>query len=388
MTIQFQRRPAAPAAQGAPAAAPSAPQPSAVVVIPALEPGPELVELVAALAAHGVESVVVDDGSGPDHAVTFDVCAVLGAHVLHLPVNRGKGAALRAAFALVQSELPGRGVVTADADGQHTLADVLAVIDALDAPRPDDAGERIVLGVRSFAFGEVPLRSWLGNAVSARVFEAVAGVRLGDTQTGLRGLPASLLAWAGTVPGDRYEYEYTLLVAAARSGITLQQLPISTVYLEDNAASHFRPLRDSLRVLAPVLGFAGSGLAAFALDTGLFLGASALGAPVWLALTLARLVSGGMNFAVNRHLVFRSGRRTPLRRALAGYAALAAVILAGGVLLVDALVALGASLLLAKVTADLTLFVLSYLVQRLLVFRGPVTAARPRSARGSARRAA
>ena len=41
--------------------------------------------------------------------------------------------------------------------------------------------------------GAVPLRSWFGNAVSAGLFRAVAGARLGDTQTGLRGIPASLL---------------------------------------------------------------------------------------------------------------------------------------------------------------------------------------------------
>ena len=372
MTIQFQKRPTG-TSRPAPAPAPFRPDapttPSAVVVIPALEPGPELVELVAALAAHGVESVVVDDGSGPDHAVTFDVCEVLGARVLHLPVNRGKGAALRAAFTLVQSELPGRGVVTADADGQHTLADVLRVIEALDAPRTAAGPGEIVLGVRSFARGEVPLRSWFGNAVSARLFEAVAGVRLGDTQTGLRGIPATLLDWAGTVPGDRYEYEYTMLVAAARQGIALRQLPIATVYVDENATSHFRPLRDSLSVLAPVLAFAGSGLAAFAIDTGLLLGAVALGAPVWLGMTLARVVSGGANFTINRHLVFRSGRRTPLRRALAGYVALAAVVLAGGVAIVGALTALGMPLVAAKITSDLLLFVLSYVVQKLIVFR-------------------
>lgn len=372
MTIQFQKRPTG-TSRTAPAPAPFRPDapttPSAVVVIPALEPGPELVELVAALAAHGVESVVVDDGSGPDHAVTFDVCEVLGARVLHLPVNRGKGAALRAAFTLVQSELPGRGVVTADADGQHTLADVLRVIEALDAPRTATGPGEIVLGVRSFARGEVPLRSWFGNAVSARLFEAVSGVRLGDTQTGLRGIPATLLDWAGTVPGDRYEYEYTMLVAAARQGITLRQLPIATVYVDENATSHFRPLRDSLRVLAPVLAFAGSGLAAFAIDTGLLLGAVALGAPVWLGMTLARTVSGGANFTINRHLVFRSGRRTPLRRALTGYVALAAVVLAGGVAIVGALTALGMPLVAAKITSDLLLFVLSYVVQKLIVFR-------------------
>lgn len=105
------------------------------------------------------------------------------------------------------------------------------------------------------------------------------------------------------------------------------------------------------------------------MDTALFLGLAALGAPAWLALVLARVLSAAGNFTANRHLVFREGRRVPLGRSLLRYAVLAAGVLAGGVLVVDALLALGESLLVAKLTADLLLFVLSYLVQRLVVFR-------------------
>lgn len=367
------RRAAAPARGVAPAApVPSAPAPSAlaVVVIPALEPGTELVELVDALVDQGSDVLVIDDGSGPAYAVTFDRCEVLGATVVHLRENRGKGFALREALRVVEAAFPGRGVVTADADGQHTLGDIRRVQERLAADEDDGDRAGIVLGVRSFARGEVPLRSWFGNLVSAELFQSFAGVRLGDTQTGLRGIPARHLEWAGTLPGDRYEYEYTMLVQAARAGIELVQVPIETIYVDENATSHFRPLRDSLRVLAPVLGFAGTGLASFALDTALFLGFSALGAEIWLALGLARVLSGGMNFTLNRHLVFRGGRRTPLGAALVRYVVLAGVVLAGGVLLVDTLAAIGLPLVVAKVGVDLLLFAVSYLVQRLVVFRG------------------
>lgn len=366
--------PAAPVVPGAsaipvPGGATASRAGGAVVLIPALDPGPELVDLVRELRTAGVGTVIVDDGSPERSAVTFDRCELLGAVVLHLPVNQGKGAALRRGFSLVASRFPGAGVVTADADGQHRLADVLQVREVLDARTAAGADPAIVLGVRTADRGAVPLRSRLGNAVSAAAFRAVSGVRLEDTQTGLRGVPSSLLAWSTTLPGNRYEYEYVQLVAAARAGIALHQVPISTVYIEDNASSHFRPLRDSARVLGPVLAFAATGLGSFAVDTALFLGLAALGAPAWLALVLARVLSAAGNFTANRHLVFREGRRVPLGRSLLRYAVLAAGVLAGGVLVVDALLALGESLLVAKLTADLLLFVLSYLVQRLVVFR-------------------
>ncbi|WP_347042800.1 bifunctional glycosyltransferase family 2/GtrA family protein [Brachybacterium nesterenkovii] len=377
-------------AAGAAGQAPPAP---AVVVIPALEPAASLVAVVRELRADGIDVVVIDDGSGPSWQVTFDRCELLGAEVLHLPVNRGKGNALREAFAHVERMHPGAGVVTADADGQHTPTDIRRVRDELDrrtltghlqadasAPAPaSSAGASartgaaapvvpLVLGVRAFA-GDVPLRSRVGNVMSSLAFRAASGVALGDTQTGLRGIPAGALAWARTLPGDRYEYEYTMLVRAARDGIDLTTIPIETVYEDGNAVSHFRPVRDSLRVLAPVAGFAASSLAAFALDTALFCALSLAGAPIWAALAGARLVSSAGNFSLNRWVVFRGGARTPLLRSLLGYAALAAGVLLGGILLVDALVTVGVGLLTAKVIADLVLFCLSYVVQRLLVFR-------------------
>jgi putative flippase GtrA len=341
-----------------------------VVAIPALQPSEDLPELVYALIGNHVDVIVVDDGSGPGYDDIFDLCSALGATVHRLEENHGKGYALRQAFLVADNVFPGHGVVTADADGQHRLDDILTIRQNLDTSAVGNpADQQIVLGVREFPKQEVPLRSRFGNMVSAAVFRLVTGVKLGDTQTGLRGIPATHLEWVASLPGDRYELEYTMLVRAAREGVGLRQVPIGTVYEDDNAASHFRPFRDSLRVLGPVAAFGGSSALSFVVDTGLFLGFSALGAAIGPALVGARLISGTMNFAVNRWAVFRGGKQDDLRHAATRYAALALAILAGGVLIVNALVALGASLLLAKITADVILFVLSYVVQRLVVFR-------------------
>ena len=50
----------------------------------------------------------------------------------------------------------------------------------------------VVLGVRAFV-GAVPLRCRVGNGVTRGVFRMLTGVRLGDTQTGLRGFPRGML---------------------------------------------------------------------------------------------------------------------------------------------------------------------------------------------------
>ncbi|WP_228065942.1 hypothetical protein [Rothia nasimurium] len=92
----------------------------------------------------------------------------------------------------------------------------------------------------------MPLRSRVGNALTAALFGLSTGQKLADTQTGLRGLTPQILPWAFDLPGDRYEYEFNMLLRAPRFGVQLTQVPITKVYEPGNPTSHFNPVRDSL----------------------------------------------------------------------------------------------------------------------------------------------
>lgn len=221
-----------------------------IVLIPAYRPDRALTDLVAALPLRAgvLDAVVVDDGSGPDFAGIFAAAGDHGADVVSYPDNRGKGAALKAGLAHIQVVFPGRGVVCADADGQHLVADILSV-----AARVREGV--LVLGVRRFD-GPVPLRSRLGNTLTREAFHLVTGVRVSDTQTGLRACDASLLPRLGQVEGRRYEYELNVLLRLATEGVTIDEVPIRTVYVADNRSSHFDPLRDSARIYGQLLRFA------------------------------------------------------------------------------------------------------------------------------------
>lgn len=129
-------------------------------------------------------------------------------------------------------------------------------------------------------------------------------------------------------------------------------------------------LKSLLRGRAPVLGFAASSAGCFVVDTGLFMLFVGLGLPTLGALAAGRALSSAMTFSVNRWVIFTGGRRTPLLRSLLQYAALVAVVLIGGMVVIDVLEAMDVPVLIAKVVADLVLFVLSYAVQRFVVFRG------------------
>ena len=332
-----------------------------IVLVPSFEPDRRLVQLVRDLGwIDDVEVVVVDDGSGPSYASLFRQVERAGARVLTHPENRGKGAALRTGFAHIRTHHPGQAVVCADSDGQHTLLDILRVAAALDASDPD-----LVLGVRRFT-GRVPLRSRFGNRVSAALFALATGVRITDTQTGLRGYPHRMLGWLEEVQGDRFEYELNLLLRASREGREIRQVEIATVYLADNASSHFRPLRDSLRVLRPLLGYAASSVGSFGLDAALLFVLYPVLGSLAAAVVLARLVSATANFLANRHLVFRAGR-APLWPAARGYALLAVGVLVANLALMELVTPL-LGLVAAKVVTELALFVAGYLVQSRFVF--------------------
>lgn len=334
------------------------------IVIPAYEPGDTLPDLVRDLRDVG-NVLVVDDGSGEDYLETFERAELLGARVLYLRENQGKAQALRTGMRWVMENYPGRTVVCADSDGQHRADDVAKVLAEVDRREANHAAQGIVLGARSFA-GNVPFRSRFGNRATSALMEAVTGLKLGDTQTGLRGYPAALLPWLLHVKGERFAWELKVLIEASREGIPVVEVPIETVYIDDNSSSHFRPVIDSAKVLAPLGLFALSSLVAFAVDAVALLALNAITGSLLWSVIGARVISGSMNFSMNRTAVFRS--KGPLWREAAKYVVLALTLLAASYGSLWLLTGLGVPLLAAKLLTDATLFVLSFVVQRVAVF--------------------
>ena len=178
------------------------------VIIPAYKPDEKLIATLNGLVGTGFTDIlVVDDGSGEDFAPIFEqVKKISQCTLLRHPVNRGKGAALKTAMTYFMDNRPDQvGVVTADADGQHLPGDIAAVSQAMLA------GGNIVLGVRDFSSPNVPPRSKTGNKITIAVFRLFFGMKISDTQTGLRAFPRSVLPELISVDGDRYEFETHML---------------------------------------------------------------------------------------------------------------------------------------------------------------------------------
>lgn len=333
------------------------------VLIPAYQPDARLPRLILELhrADPSTKIVVVDDGSGQKFSDIFEASATAGAHVISYENNRGKGYALREGFTWIR-DVAGDSpecVVTADADGQHTLNDIFRV-----GRTCTDTGKS-VLGVREFV-GHVPARSRIGNTATSALFWLATGWKLKDTQTGLRAFPVALLPALLEVQGDRYEYELRVLLHLAKFRHPVTQIPIETIYEAGNPTSHFRPLQDSARIWAPLLKFAASSGVATVIDYVLVLVLNALTGALFFPVIAARLVSASVNFAMNRRVFEATG--VPLRRSALRYAALAVAVVAGSYTMLAVLTGIGMPLWIAKIIADTTMYLVSYSAQSRYVF--------------------
>ncbi|WP_047492157.1 bifunctional glycosyltransferase family 2/GtrA family protein [Terriglobus sp. TAA 43] len=338
-------------------------RPSVVVLIPAWHPDERLLQLVTELQAHlRLRIVIVLDGDQEQYPQIVESLSNLeSVTLLKHVVNLGKGRALKTGFNWILAELPTAiGVVTADADGQHTPEDIVRVAEALIVEP-----KRFILGARSF-HGDVPFRSRMGNSITRNLFWMLAGRRIQDTQTGLRGIPLHRLAGLMTLNGERYEYEMNMLAYLCRSGAPPVEVPIRTIYIENNRSSHFDPIRDSMRIYFVLLRFYFSSLIAAGIDFIFFTVTFSLTHDVLYSMVVGRL-SSIANFLLNRRFVFHSS--TSVRGALWRYYALVVVFGAIGYGVITGLSRwLHVPVLLAKIVTETVLSLASFALQRLFVF--------------------
>lgn len=344
------------------------------VVIPAFNPDSKMLSLLAELVGRFSHVIVVDDGSETGKEL-FPEAERMGCVVLRHPQNRGKGAALKTAFAWILANLPEcKSVVTADADGQHRIEDIERVA-SVSAENPST----LTLGVRAFS-GKVPLRSRFGNWWTRLFFFMATGLWLRDTQTGLRGIPASLLPRMIELQGARYEYEMRMLVDSKGYAPPPVQVPIDTVYIEDNASSHFRPILDTIKIYGALLHFGLSSFMSFLLDNAAFTVVLYLTTAlthwrratcVLVSLCLARAVSASFNYFYNRSCVFKV--KDDISRSMPRYWILVLVIAACSYGLTAGLAriadAQGVAITCIKIVCETFLFFLSYGIQKKWIFK-------------------
>ncbi len=272
-----------------------------IILIPAYEPDEELIGLVTRLKDRDFGVLVVDDGSGGDYAHIFDQVRQQATVVTHAR-NRGKGAALKTGMAYIRDKMPEcEFFITCDADGQHRVEDVVRVRDMLHK------GHGFVLSTRTPKKG-TPLRSRIGNHLSRVVYALLANRYLSDNQSGLRGFSRVHIDWLIKVEKNNYDYEMNMLYYASKKNIHITTLPIETIYINNNAASHFNPILDTLRIYRSLFYLARGSMIAFLVSELLVLLVSIFIGYDYLMVTVPTVgaLSCMVSAALNRFVVFRN----------------------------------------------------------------------------------
>lgn len=217
------------------------------IVIPAYEPDNNLIKLCQNLIQNNVcNIVIVNDGSTDSNSVS--VFAQIqqsfpDIHILTHKENRGKGRALKTAFEFLLNNTDADGCITADSDGQHKVEDIIQCMNAL-CVNP----QSLILGCRQFDWNTTPFKSRIGNRYMLNMFTRATGKTVSDTQTGLRGLSKAYMNECLSLEGERFEFEMNMMVTFAYK-YSIVEVPIACIYNFENKGTHFRPFKDSLKIV-------------------------------------------------------------------------------------------------------------------------------------------
>jgi glycosyltransferase involved in cell wall biosynthesis len=194
--------------------------PNVTAVIPVYNHELAVPAVAAALRAHGLPVVLVDDGSSETCRLALERLARdTGDRLVRLPVNGGKGAAVIAGLREAQAQ-GFTHALQVDADGQHDLRDVPRF---LAAARSEP--EAVICG-RPLSFSAVR--------------DSMCGFRLYPLRTVLEVVDRDGV-------GRRMDFDVELLVKLVWRGRLLRWIDTQVAYPADGI-SHFRMLYDNLRL--------------------------------------------------------------------------------------------------------------------------------------------
>jgi putative flippase GtrA len=342
-----------------------------VVLIPSLNPDDKILELVRNLRELNINNIViVNDGSCNSCLPVFDKLERdYNCTVISHEKNMGKGAALKTGIdAINKMGLEIAGYVTADADGQHSPNDIAHIAEVLNK-NPSS----LILGVRDFNKKNVPFKSRYGNKITSLIFLLTSGRRCSDTQTGLRGIPFSLTDELLKISGQRFEYETNMLIQLAKKKINFIEIPIETIYSDNNRESHFRPFRDSLLIYGQIVKFTCSSLLSAMIDLTLFTVFhitifSQFNYKIIYSTIAARILSGIINYIINKKVVFKNDEKNLIT--FLRYAAMFFTRMALSSVSVHLLAGItNANETLFKIIVDTILFFFGFIIQKIFVFK-------------------
>ena len=168
------------------------------------------------------------------------------------------------------------------------------------------------------------------------------------------------------VDGERFEYEMNVLLMASKENIKITQIEVETIYFDNNSKSHFHAIKDSFRIYKEIIKFSLSSILSFFIDYFLYILFIILIKNITLSNVLARIISATINFIINKEMVFKS--KNNIWKAIISYFLLATFILFFNTLLLNGIIYLGIHWWIGKIIVELSLFLISWTVQKKKIF--------------------
>ncbi len=340
----------------------------AVVLLPCYNPDEKIMTAFLTVLSKSFQNIViVNDGCSKIHEDFFKKLAKTYPIFQHYR-NFGKGRGIKNGLNYILNQYPDcQVIITADCDGQHSVEDIKKCYKA--ALKHQDS---YILGYRDFDNKNVPFKSRYGNKITRNILKVFVGLNVRDTQTGLRAMSRTIASRLLTVSGERYEYETNTLLFCKTEDIPIFEVPIETIYIEENKTSHFNPIKDSILIYKLFIKYIVCSLSSFVVDIVLFtiflniLTHFSFGKSIFMATILARILSSLYNYFVNAKLVFKKMNRTSLFK----YFILVVVqmfISAFAVSKIHSLLLMNPTIL--KILVDSIIFVINFIIQREFIFK-------------------
>jgi glycosyltransferase involved in cell wall biosynthesis len=216
-----------------------------VAVIPAYNAAETIEPLVRKIRRRIRRCIVVDDGSGDQ---TGNRARRAGAQLIVHPHNRGKGAALHSALAYLRDEQVSYAVLL-DADGQHDPSEIHLLLEKAGRAHAD-----VVCGTRMQNPGDMPQLRQRTNRLISAIISWICRTRLTDAACGFRVISGRAIEVI-RLHHPRFAVDQEMLVEAVRHGLTIAEAPVTSIYHEQ-AESHVRPVKDTLRFIRMFAGLA------------------------------------------------------------------------------------------------------------------------------------
>lgn len=335
------------------------------IIVPTLNPNKKVfLNFLKKLKEKTNNILVYNDGSRKEYDEFFTSLEKMNIIVLKHHINLGKGRAMKDAFNYLLVKYPNlKGAVTADSDGQHSVDDILKVQkEILNNPNS------LILGCRNFNSENVPKRNRFGNKITCQVFKLFVGLKISDTQTGLRGYPKKVMEKLMDVKGERFEYETNMLIETLNKNIPIKEVSIETIYIEEEYETHFNPIKDSIAIYKLFIKYIFASVSSFILDIllfSMFTKIIKVNNSIFISTVIARIISSIYNYVINSRLVFKKKNNESFIK----YALLVIIqmfISAYGVQKLFNILKINAVVL--KICVDVIIFMVNFVIQRKFIF--------------------